>query len=78
MDEIAAAGELLRSRGPGKLSPFFVPRVLTNMAAGHVAIRHGLRGPSHSAATACATGMYAAPPGACTLPYLCSTCTPYS
>jgi 3-oxoacyl-[acyl-carrier-protein] synthase II len=56
LDEIAAAGELLRARGPGKLSPFFVPRVLANMGAGHVAIRHGLRGPSHSAATACATG----------------------
>ena len=59
LEDVAAASETLRARGPGKLSPFFVPRILANMAAGHVSITHGLRGPSHAASTACATGAHA-------------------
>lgn len=58
IDEIAAAGELLgeHGKGPGKLSPFFVPRVLVNMAAGAISQNHALRGPQIAPATACATG----------------------
>lgn len=41
-----------------KLSPFFVTRVLPNMAAGHVAIKHGLKGPNLCQATACASGLH--------------------
>jgi 3-oxoacyl-[acyl-carrier-protein] synthase II len=58
-DDIVAAGETIRSRGPSKLSPFFIPSVLVNLAAGNVAIQHGLLGPNHSASTACATGVHA-------------------
>ncbi len=45
--------------GPGRLSPFFIPATIVNLAAGHVSIRHGARGPNSATATACSASAHA-------------------
>jgi 3-oxoacyl-[acyl-carrier-protein] synthase II len=46
-------------RGPGRISPFFIPGLIVNLASGQVSIRFNARGPSSAPATACATGAHA-------------------
>jgi 3-oxoacyl-[acyl-carrier-protein] synthase II len=53
------ASLLLKERGPRRLSPFFIPGRLSNLAAGYVSIEHGLKGPNHAVVTACSTGAHA-------------------
>ena len=49
----------LIERGPSRMSPFFIPGLIVNLASGHISIRFGCKGPSSAPATACATGAHA-------------------
>ena len=50
--------EILRNKGPRKITPFFIPMVIVNLAPGHISIITGAKGPNSCVVTACATGTH--------------------
>jgi 3-oxoacyl-[acyl-carrier-protein] synthase II len=59
IEGIADTAITLKERGPRRVSPFFIPGRLINLASGYVSIEHGLKGPNHAVVTACSTGAHA-------------------
>jgi 3-oxoacyl-[acyl-carrier-protein] synthase II len=59
LQRIYESSILFNKGGSKKVSPFFIPSSLVNLAAGQVAIRHGIKGPNHATVTACSAGAHA-------------------
>src|SRR5207237_5275713 len=59
LDTIEVTHKALLDGGPRKISPFFIPKVISNLAAGHIAIRHGAKGVNWTPTSACASGTHA-------------------
>ena len=55
LQTIETGAILVHEHGPRKLSPFFIPSSLINLASGHISIKYGFKGPNHSVVTACST-----------------------
>lgn len=58
IDELQRGFDALFAKGPKRVSPLFVPTMISNMAAGNLAIRYGMQGSCHNVVTACATGAH--------------------
>lgn len=59
MRTIEAQARILVARGPSRISPFFIPMLISNMASGEISIRCGALGPNYAAVSACASGAHA-------------------
>ena len=59
LESIVVTDQMMKEKGPRRISPFFIPSALINLISGHVSIRYGFRGPNHAVVTACSTGAHA-------------------
>src|SRR5437764_10463670 len=59
IEGIAETAIILKEKGPRRISPFFIPGRIINLASGCVSIEFGLKGPNHAVVTACSTGTHA-------------------
>ncbi len=59
LNTIAETAIEMHEKGPRRVSPFFIPSALINLASGQISIKHGFKGPNHAVVTACATGAHA-------------------
>ncbi|MGB0678381.1 MAG: beta-ketoacyl-ACP synthase II [Polyangiales bacterium] len=59
LDLLERSARVLAERGPRKITPYFIPSVIANLAPGQVSMRHGLRGPSFTTTSACSSGAHA-------------------
>ncbi len=59
LETIAKAAVLMEEKGPRRISPFFIPSCLINLASGNISIKYGFKGPNHAVVTACSTGCHA-------------------
>ncbi|KAF7840121.1 3-oxoacyl-[acyl-carrier-protein] synthase, mitochondrial [Senna tora] len=58
ISDVLDAAQMICEKRIRRLSPFFIPRILINMASGHVSMKYGFQGPNHASVTACATGAH--------------------
>ncbi len=58
-DVIEREHSKLLQGGPGRISPFFIPAAIINLASGHISIRYGAKGPNSATATACSASAHA-------------------
>ncbi|RIA96838.1 thiolase-like protein [Glomus cerebriforme] len=58
LEDVISSTITYNAHGPRKVSPLFIPKMLINMAAGHLTMKYGFRGPNHAVSTACTTGAH--------------------